>query len=90
MDGTIELDSSRFSVVIIDPNIAYKEDKHFHCTYCGKWLFSMNRKFAIATHGSAIIAGVDEVPLDVFRMVRLCGACRHYYIIYLDGKSKDL
>lgn len=90
MDGELKLDPTMFSIVIIDPLISYREDKHFHCNYCGKWLFSMNRKFAVATHGSAIVAGVDEVPLNVFRMVRKCGQCRHYYIIYLDGASQDL
>lgn len=84
------MDPSRFSIIIIDPTISYKEDRHFHCNYCGKWLFSMNKKFAMASHGGAMVAGIDEVPLSVFRMTRLCGQCRHYYILYFDGASKDL
>lgn len=84
------MDASRISIIIIDPTISYKEDKHFHCNYCGKWLFSMNKKFATVSHGSMVVAGRDEVPLNVFRMTRLCGQCRHYYILYFDGKSPDL
>lgn len=86
----IALDPTRFSIVIIDPTISYKADRAFHCTFCGKWLFSMNKKFAVTSHGGALLAGVEEVPLNIFRMTRLCGECRHYYIIYFDGKSPDL
>ncbi len=83
----IKLPPERFSVVIIDPTISYAEEKKFHCTFCGKWLFSMNRKFAFTHHGGPMVAGVNEVPNNVFRMTRLCGTqwCRHYYVIYFDG-----
>lgn len=86
----IKFDSSKASIVIIDPTISFKVDKHFHCTYCGKWLFSMNRKFAVTSHGGVLLAGVEEIPLSVFRLVRRCSDCLHYYVIYFDGKSPDL
>lgn len=81
----IELDNSRFTTLIVDPTVAFKEDKEFHCLYCGHWLFSMNKKFAVASHGAMPLNLEPEVPLNVFRVTRLCGPCRHYYIIYFDN-----
>ncbi len=84
----IKLDNSRFTTLIVDPTVALKEDKHFHCLYCGKWLMSLNRKFAIAAHGAMPMGMEAEVPSSVFRVTRLCGAesCRHYYIIYFEPR----
>lgn len=81
----IELDNSRFTTLIVDPTVSLKEDKKVHCLYCGHLLFSMNRKFAIAAHGAAPMGLEPEVPLSMFRVTRMCGPCRHYYIIYFDG-----
>jgi hypothetical protein len=86
----VELDNSRFTTLIVDPTIAAKEDREFHCLYCGHWLFSMNRKFAVAAHGVMPLGMEPEVPLNVFRVTRLCGPCRHYYIIYFDGTGAGL
>lgn len=81
----IELDNSRFTTLIVDPTVAFNKDVEVHCLYCGNWLFSMNRKFAIASHGASVMGIEPEVPLSVFRVTRMCGPCRHYYIIYFDS-----
>jgi len=51
----------------------------------------MNRKFAVASNGAELFGG-GEVPLNVFRMTRVCGDCRpsHYYIIYFNGEGSGL
>jgi transcription elongation factor Elf1 len=81
----IELDNSRFTTLIVDPTVAFKEDKNFHCLYCGHLLWRMNRKFAVAAHGASVMGLEPEVPLSVFRVTRMCGVCRQYYIVYFDG-----
>jgi hypothetical protein len=83
----IELDNSRFTTMIVDPTIVTLDTK-VHCMYCGKILFSMNRKFAIASDGLQPFGG--EVPLSVLRVTRLCGNCNHYYVVYFDGQGRDL
>ena len=83
----IVLDNTRFTTMIVDPTIV-TDDKKVFCMYCGKLLFSMNRKFAVASPGAQPFKG--EVPLNVFRFTRMCGDCRHYYIVYFDGKGNDL
>lgn len=82
----VELDNSRFTTLIVDPTVK-GIDREFHCLYCGHWLFSLNRKFAVAAHGAAPLGMEPEVPLDVFRVTRLCGQCRHYYIVYFDTNA---
>lgn len=86
----IILDNSRFTTLIVDPTVV-REDVKVHCLYCGKVLFSMNRKFAVAADGAEPFGG-GEVPLNVFRMTRVCGECRpsHYYIIYFNGEGSGL
>lgn len=85
----IMLDNSRFTTLIVDPTIV-KEEVKVHCIYCGHWLMSMNRKFAVAADGYQPFG--TEVPLNVFRVTRVCGVCRpkHYYIIYFDGVGSGL
>lgn len=83
----IELDNARFTTMIVDLTVI-TSDRKVHCLYCGKILLTMNRKFAIVSDGAMPYGG--EVPLNVFRFTRLCSTCSHYYIIYLDGKGKDL
>lgn len=94
MDGKLALtniDPERIDIHIVDASLGVKEERHLHCGRCGKWLFSMNAKFAITHHGGSLAAGIyNEVPLNIFRMVRLCGQCRTYHIIYVDGISTGL
>lgn len=85
----IELDNSRFTTLIVDPTVALKEDKEFHCLYCGHLLFKMNRKFALAGHGASIMGIEPEVPTSVFRVTRMCGPCRHYYLVYFDSNGQS-
>jgi len=89
-DKLITLDNSRFTTLIVDPTVV-KEDVKVHCLYCGHILFSMNRKFAVASDGAEPFGG-GEVPLNVFRMTRLCAHCSpaHYYIIYFNGEGSGL
>lgn len=86
----ITLDNSRFTTLIVDPTIV-KEEVKVHCLYCGHWLMSMNRKFAVAADGAEPFGGGD-VPLNVFRVTRVCGVClpKHYYIIYFNGTGPGL
>lgn len=90
VESLIILDNSRFTTLIVDPTIV-KEEVKVHCLYCGHWLMSMNRKFAIAVNGAEPFGG-GEVPLNVFRVTRVCGVCRpkHYYIIYFNGEGSGL
>lgn len=81
----IVLDNRRFTTLIIDPTVVVAEKK-VHCMYCGKVLFSMNRKFAVASPGVQPFGG--EVPLNVFRFTKACGPCNHYYVIYFDPPQK--
>lgn len=85
----IVLDNSRFTTLIVDPTVV-KEEVKVHCLYCGKLMFSMNRKFAVASDGMEPYG--SEVPLNVFRVTKVCGECRpsHYYIIYFNGQGVGL
>jgi hypothetical protein len=85
----IELDNSKFTTLIVDPTLSYKKDRKFFCPGCGTLLFSCNRKFAVIADGISPFGNM-EVPLNVFRMTKLCYPCQHYYIIYFDGTSPDL
>lgn len=85
----IELDNSRFTTLIVDPTIVFKDDRKFHCPVCRDHLFSLNRKFAVIADGVSPFGNM-EVPLNVFRLTKLCYKCQHYYIIYFDGSSPDL
>jgi len=85
MSEFITLDNSRFTTMIVDPTVVYDTDRKVMCNYCGNILFTMNRKFAVIADGASPMVGMDkEVPLSVFRFTRMCGDCRHYYIIYFD------
>ena len=87
----IVLDNSRFTTLIIDPTVILREDRPFYCPSCAHLLFKMNRKFAVIADGVSPLGGMNtEVPLNIFRMTRMCGPCRHYYIVYFDGESKHL
>ena len=87
----IHIDPSRIEVHFLDPNISYKQDQHLHCGRCGKWLFSMNRRVAYTHHGGMPLRDTyPEVPLNIFRMVRFCGKCKTYHVVYLDSVAKDL
>lgn len=85
----IILDNSRFTTLIVDPTVI-SEDIKVHCLYCGKILFSMNRKFAVVSDGVEPFGG--EIPLNIFRFTRVCGSCKpsHYYIVYLNGEGSGL
>ena len=83
----IELDNRRFTTLIVDPTVSLAEDAKVHCIYCGHWLMSMNKKFAVIAHGATAVGGgglTAEVPLTVFRVTKMCGQCRHYYLIYFE------
>lgn len=92
MDGKlVKIDQSRISIHIFDASLALDEDRHLHCDRCGKWLFSANAKLAFTQHGGTPPAGIyAEVPLNIFRMVRFCGQCRTYHLIYISGISQGL
>ncbi len=81
----IVLDNSRFTTMIVDPTVVYDHDRKVYCQNCTNLLFSMNRKFAIIADGASPLPGMNtEVPLNIFRFTRMCGDCKHYYIIYFD------
>lgn len=91
----VELGRERFTTLIIDPSIRYPDDRPFYCLVCleqglMKMLFKINRKFATIADGVGVMGGSGlptEVPLNILRMTRMCGSCRHYYIIYFDGSG---
>lgn len=85
----IVLDNSKFTTLIVDPTVVYREDRKWHCPTCKDHLFSLNRKFAVIADGALPMQN-SEVPLNVFRMTKLCYKCQHYYIIYLETQSQDL
>lgn len=84
------LDNSKFTTLIIDPTVVYKTDRKWHCPSCQSLLFSINRKFAVVADGAAPLSGNVEVPLNVFRLTKLCYKCQHYYIIYFESVSPEL
>lgn len=81
----VVLDNSKFTTLIVDPTVVYKEDRKWHCPGCQTLLFSINRKFAVIADGAAPLGVANaEVPLNVFRMTKLCYKCQHYYVIYFE------
>ena len=84
----IVLDNSKFTTLIVDPTISYKEDRKWHCPTCKDHLFSLNRKFAVIADGVSPFGGMNtEVPTSVFRMTKMCYKCQHYYVIYFDSQG---
>lgn len=83
----IVLDNSKFTTLIVDPTVVYKEERKWHCPSCQTLLFSINRKFAVIADGVSPFGNM-EVPLTVFRMTKMCYPCKHYYIIYFDSAGK--
>lgn len=83
----VVLDNSRFTTLIVDPTVVYKDERKWHCPGCQSLLFSINRKFAVVADGAAPF-GNTEVPLSVLRMTKLCYKCQHYYIIYFDSQVR--
>jgi hypothetical protein len=82
----IVLDNSKFTTLIVDPTVAYAEDRKWHCPGCQTLLFSINRKFAVIADGVNPFGSVNmEVPLNIFRMTKNCYKCKHYYIIYFEA-----
>ena len=86
----IILDNARFTTLIVDPTVI-TEDRKVYCMYCGHLMFSMNRKFAVIADGAEPFGGGD-VPLNVFRLTKVCGVCspKHYYIVYFNGEGSGL
>jgi hypothetical protein len=76
--------------MIVDPTVV-KDNVNVYCMYCGHRMFSMNRKFAVIADGIEPLGG-GTVPLNVFRMTKVCGVCnpKHYYIIYFNGEGAGL
>lgn len=84
----IILDNSKFTTLIVDPTVVYREERKWHCPTCKDLLFSINRKFAVIADGASPFGGMNtEVPTNVLRLTKMCYKCQHYYIVYFDSSG---